>query len=84
MISFTPGAWDDYQYWANTDRKKLTRINELIKEIHRDPFRGVGKPEPLKHGLAGCWSRRIDDAHRLVYKVDAENGVIIIQLRYHY
>ena len=84
MISFTPGAWEDYQRWANTDRKKLARVNGLIKEIQRDPFRGGGKPEPLKHGLAGCWSRRIDDTHRLVYRVDAVGGVIILQLRYHY
>lgn len=84
MISFTPIAWEEYQYWADTDRRKLARVNGLIKEIQRDPFYGVGKPEPLKHGLTGCWSRRIDDTNRLVYQVDGSGGVIIIQCRYHY
>jgi toxin YoeB len=84
VISFTPIAWEDYQYWADTDRRKLARVNGLIKEIQRDPFAGVGKPEPLKHGLTGCWSRRIDDANRLVYKVDATGAIIILQCRCHY
>ncbi|MBI5815749.1 MAG: Txe/YoeB family addiction module toxin [Nitrospinae bacterium] len=84
MISFTGGAWEDYLHWSRTDRKKLARINELIKDIQRDPFRGIGKPEPLKHALAGYWSRRIDDMHRLVYKVDASGGLVILQCRYHY
>lgn len=84
MLSFTSGAWEDYLYWSRSDRKKLARINELIKEIQRDPYRGIGKPEPLKHALAGCWSRRIDETHRLVYKFDSTRGLVILQCRYHY
>jgi len=82
-LQFTPPAWKDYLYWQNTDRKTLRHINELIKDIMRNPFQGIGKPEPLKYTLAGCWSRRIDDQHRLVYQV--EEGVIsIVSTRYHY
>jgi toxin YoeB len=84
LISFTAGAWDDYQYWSQADQKKLARINELINQIVCDPFKGMGKPEPLKHGLAECWSRRIDKTHRLVYKPDPSGDVIILQCRYHY
>jgi len=82
-ILFSSQAWDDYLYWQQTDRKVLKRINDLIREILRSPFTGMGKPEPLRHVLAGYWSRRIDDEHRLVYKVDGD-AVVIAQARYHY
>jgi toxin YoeB len=82
-IIFSSQAWDDYLYWQRTDRKVLKRINDLIKEITRTPFEGAGKPEPLRHALASYWSRRIDDEHRLVYKVEAD-AVVIAQARYHY
>jgi len=82
-LLFSEHAWEDYLYWQQTDRRTLKRINSLIKAIKRSPFEGIGKPEPLKHGLAGYWSRRINEEHRLVYKV--ENDVIrLAQLRYHY
>lgn len=82
-LLFAESAWDDYQHWLRTDRKMLERINKLIQETQREPFAGVGKPEPLKHALAGWWSRRIDDEHRMVYRV--QDGVLwIAQLRYHY
>lgn len=82
-LIFSEHAWEDYLYWQQTDKKILKRINQLIKEIQRSPFQGVGKPEPLKHGLAGYWSRRINDEHRIVYKVE-NKSVYIAQLRYHY
>ena len=82
-IVFSSQAWDDYLHWQRTDRKVLKRINDLIKEITRTPFEGTGKPEPLRHALAGYWSRRIDDEHRLVYKGDGE-AVLIAQARHHY
>jgi len=82
-IIFSSQAWDDYLHWQQTDRKMLKRVNDLIKEITRTPFQGTGKPEPLRHALAGYWSRRIDLEHRLVYKVE-ENSVFIAQARYHY
>lgn len=82
-LIFSEHAWEDYLYRQQSDRKMLVRINALIKEIQRQPFQGVGKPEPLRHGLAGYWSRRINDEHRLVYKV-TEDAVLIAQLRYHY
>jgi len=82
-LVFSEHAWEDYLYWQQTDNKILKRINQLIKEIQRSPFQGIGKPEPLKHGLAGYWSRRINDEHRIVYKVD-NKSVYIAQLRYHY
>ena len=82
-LIFSEHAWEDYLYWQQTDRKMLLRINALIKEIQRQPFEGIGKPEPLRHALAGYWSRRINDEHRLVYKV-TEEAVLIAQLRYHY
>ncbi|MBZ9560257.1 MULTISPECIES: Txe/YoeB family addiction module toxin [unclassified Modicisalibacter] len=82
-LTFSEHAWEEYLYWQRTDRKTLRRINQLIKAIQRAPFEGIGKPEPLKHGLAGYWSRRIDEEHRLVYKV-AEEHLFIAQLRYHY
>ena len=77
-------AWEDYLYWQTQDRRVLRRINLLIDDILRDdPFAGIGKPEALKHALSGAWSRRIDEANRLVYIVD-EMSVVIIQARYHY
>ncbi|MDR3695150.1 Txe/YoeB family addiction module toxin [Mucilaginibacter sp.] len=76
-------AWDDYVYWQQTDKKVLIRINELIKECLRTPFKGIGKPEPLKGNFAGNWSRRITDEHRLIYCVK-ENRLHILQCRYHY
>ncbi|MHB1185895.1 MAG: Txe/YoeB family addiction module toxin [Desulfobulbia bacterium] len=82
-LIFSEHGWEDYLYWQQTDRKMLVRINALIKEIKRQPFQGIGKPEPLRHGLAGYWSRRINDEHRMVYKV-AEDALFIAQLRYHY
>jgi toxin YoeB len=83
VIKWTEDAWEDYLYWQQTDKQLLKRINLLIKEILREPFAGIGKPEPLKFGLTGYWSRRINDEHRLVYGVD-ETGLIILQCRYHY
>ena len=82
-LIFSEHAWDDYQYWVETDRQVLKRINRLIQEIRREPFSGSGKPEPLKHGLSGYWSRRINDEHRIVYRV-SDDAVLIAQLRYHY
>jgi toxin YoeB len=82
-LVFSEHAWEDYLYWQQTDTRILKRINQLIKEIQRSPFQGVGKPEPLKHGLAGYWSRRINNEHRIVYKVE-NKSVYIAQLRYHY
>lgn len=81
-ISFDAAAWADFLYWLDTDRKTARRITRLIAEIQRDPFTGIGKPEPLKGDLSGYWSRRIDDAHRLVYRADSE--VKIVQARYRY
>ena len=82
-LIFSQDAWDDYLHWQKTDRKVLNRVNILIREVARSPFDGIGKPEPLKHGLAGYWSRRINDEHRLVYKVEGES-VVIAQCRFHY
>jgi toxin YoeB len=82
-LVFAEHAWEDYLYWQRTDKKLLKRINTLIKDIQREPFDGIGKPEPLKHALSGYWSRRINDEHRIVYKIDNES-VLIAQLRYHY
>ena len=82
-LIFSQNAWDDYLYWQKTDKKILTRINNIIKDIQRSPFEGMGKPEPLKHNLSGYWSRRINDEHRIIYKVQ-EDGILIAQLRYHY
>jgi toxin YoeB len=80
---FSEHAWEDYLYWQRTDRKILQRINTLIREIQRTPFKGIGKPEPLKHGMSGYWSRRINDEHRIIYKIEADS-LFIAQLRYHY
>uniref|UniRef100_UPI0032B1BAE9 Txe/YoeB family addiction module toxin n=1 Tax=uncultured Aquincola sp. TaxID=886556 RepID=UPI0032B1BAE9 len=76
-------AWDDYLQWQKQDRKMVERINRLIQEVRREPFSGVGKPEPLKHALAGFWSRRITDENRMVYWMDGD-ALLIAQLRYHY
>lgn len=76
-------AWDDYLYWQNTNKKMLNKVNELIKSCERTPFSGIGKPEPLKENLKGFWSRRIDEKHRLVYKVEGDT-IIISQCRFHY
>ncbi len=82
-LVFAEKAWEDYLYWQKTDKKILNRINVLVKDIKREPFDGIGKPEPLKHALSGYWSRRINDEHRIVYKV-ADGSIFIAQLRYHY
>jgi toxin YoeB len=82
-LVFAEQAWEDYLFWQETDKKLLKRVNALIKETTRTPFEGAGKPEALKHALAGYWSRRINDEHRLVYKVDGD-ALLIAQLRYHY
>lgn len=82
-LVFSDHAWEDYLYWQNTDRKILRRINTMIKETLRNPFDGLGKPEPLKHALSGYWSRRITDEHRFVYKI-SEDSIQIAQLRTHY
>ncbi len=82
-LIFSENSWDDYQYWIKTDKKILKRVNALIQDIQRSPFSGIGKPEKLKHGLAGYWSRRINDEHRIVYKVE-NDAVFIAQVRYHY
>lgn len=80
---FAVEAWDDYLYWQQQDRRMVKRINELIAATCRDPFAGIGKPEPLKHALAGYWSRRITEEHRMVYRPEA-GALLIAQLRYHY
>lgn len=82
-LTFSAKAWEEYLYWRKTDKAILKRINTLIRDIQREPFSGIGKPEPLKHGLSGYWSKRINDEHRLVYKF-SDNQILIAQLRYHY
>ncbi len=82
-LIFSDKAWDDYLYWQKNDKQVLKKINQLIKDIKREPFDGIGKPEPLKHELSGFWSRRITDEHRLIYQVD-ESGFSIASCRYHY
>ena len=76
-------AWEDYCYWQKQDKKILERVNELIKDCLRSPYKGIGKPEPLKGNYAGCWSRRITQEHRLIYKMN-EQRLHILQCRYHY
>jgi toxin YoeB len=84
ILAWVDEGWEDYLYWQSQDRKTLKRINTLIEDIRRgDPFEGIGKPEPLKHVLAGTWSRRIDDSHRLVY-IATDQYITILQARYHY
>jgi len=82
-IEWTKDAWEDYLYWQEADKKRLKRINKLIKNIQKTPTEGIGKPEPLKHDYSGYWSRRIDQEHRLVYKYTKE-ALFIVQCRYHY
>ncbi len=82
-IIFSTQSWDEYLFWQKTDQKIHKRINTLIKEISRDPFHGKGKPEPLKHALAGYWSRRINEEHRIVVKIEGDS-LLIAQVRLHY
>jgi toxin YoeB len=82
-VYFDPDAWEDFLFWLGSDLKTARRITRLIAEIQRDPFGGLGKPEPLKGELSGYWSRRINDEHRLVYRAD-DNGVKVLKARYHY
>ena len=87
-ISFTPNGWEDFEYWIDCDPDTVSRIKDLIKSIRQDPFKGIGKPEPLRYDLKGYWSRRITSEHRLVYKVTGTRSVdqkcIILQCRFHY
>ncbi len=82
-LVFTPLGWEDYLFWQSHDKATLKRLNRLLEESMGTPFEGIGKPEPLRHVLAGCWSRRIDEEHRLVYLVDGDD-VVVLQARYHY
>lgn len=82
-VKFTDESWSDYIYWQTQDKKTLKRINDLIKDAQREPFAGIGKPEPLKYSLSGSWSRRIDEANRLVYEAN-DDEVIILSCRHHY
>ena len=82
-LIFAEQAWEDYLYWQRQDKRMVKRMNELIEGTAREPFTGIGKPEPLKHALAGFWSRRITDEHRMVYKPE-KGALLIAQLRYHY
>ena len=82
-LEFDPAAFEDLAWWIQRDRRKALRIVKLVEAIQRDPFRGVGKPEPLKHELSGCWSRRIDEEHRLVYQV-LDDRIRILACRHHY
>ena len=82
-LTWSKRAWDEYSYWQDNDKKKVRRINALVKDIARHPFEGLGEPEPLKHDFSGYWSRRIDREHRLVYKTNKDD-IYIFQCRYHY
>ncbi|MFF4190720.1 Txe/YoeB family addiction module toxin [Nonomuraea sp. NPDC001831] len=82
-VAFTSQGWEDYVHWQTADRQVLTRINRLVEDVLRDPYEGIGKPGPLKYALAGAWSRRITDEHRLVYLV-AHDEIVVLQARYHY
>lgn len=82
-VIFLPQAWDDYLHWQQTDKQRLRKINTLLRDCVRTPFSGIGSPEPLRHELSGWWSRRIDEEHRLVYRV-AGDDIEIAQCRYHY
>ena len=82
-VAFTPQAWDEYVYWQKTNARIVARIHELIKDITRDPYSEIGKPEPLRHALVGYWSRRITAEHRIVYRRTG-GQILIVQLRYHY
>jgi toxin YoeB len=81
--SFHPDAWEDYRYWQETDRKTVKKIHALLKDIERDPYGGLGQPEPLKHELSGWWSRHIDQKHRLVYRI-MEDRIELLMMRSHY
>ena len=87
-FEFTLNAWDDFEYWLDTDTEVIQKIKDLLHDIRRNPFKGLGKPEPLKFDFKGCWSRRITGEHRLVYKVVGKKGedqrCLILQCRYHY
>ena len=83
ILSWAGNAWEDYLYWQQTHKRTLKRINVLLKDIQRQPFDGLGDPEPLKHNWSGYWSRRIDREHRLVYKV-TKGTITVVQCRYHY
>lgn len=83
MYIFVDESWEDYLYWQKTDKKKLKRINDLLKDISRHPFEGIGNPEPLKYKYAGFWSRRIDDQHRLIYQM-RDDEILIAKCRFHY
>lgn len=80
---FNEDSWEEYLFWQRTDRKMLSKINELLKAISWDPYKGQGKPEPLKFNYKGCWSRRINTEHRLIYQVRKE-GILIVKCRFHY
>ena len=82
-LVFTPQAWEDYGYWQRNDRALITRINRLVDDALRHPTTGIGKPEPLKYGIVGAWSRRITEEHRLVYQL-AGDDLVLLQARYHY
>ncbi len=83
QITFSKNAWEDYVYWQSLDKKTIKKINRLIKDIQRNPFNGIGKPESLKYDLSGYWSRCIDHEHRLVYRV-TENEILVYSCRFHY
>ncbi len=82
-LVFTPHGWEDYLHWQSVDRQVLRRVNRLLEDCLRDPFDGIGKPEQLRHALAGAWSRRITEEHRLVYLADSDD-LVVLQARYHY
>ena len=83
ILAFSSRAWADYLYWQQTDARMVERINDLLKDVARNPFVGIGKPEPLKHEFKGYWSRRIDQKHRLIYRATADT-ILIAQCRFHY
>jgi len=87
-ISFTSNGWEDLEYWIDNDPETVSRIKDLIKSIRQDPFKGLGKPQPLRYDLKGYWSRRITSEHRIVYKISGTKGVdqkcVILQCRFHY
>ncbi len=83
ILAFHPQAWDDYLYWQQNDKHLLRKLNQLIRDIQRDPFDGLGKPEALKGNLSGYWSRRITDEHRIVYKIN-DDEIVVAQCRGHY
>ena len=83
-IIFLEDAWKEYLYWQQNDKEKIERINELLRDIARNKFKGIGKPEPLKHDKSGWWSRRIDDTNRLVYRLKGENDIEIAECKSHY